>query len=65
MARCDSGKHFEADELITIQSIEALLSILTPKRIELLRHMHRIFAQSITSLAETLGRAVKSVDDDV
>jgi predicted transcriptional regulator len=64
-ARYNRGEHVEAEEHITFESIEGLFALLTPKRLELLRHLHRYPARSIKSLAETIGREYRRVHDDV
>ena len=64
-ARYNRGEHEEAEEHITFESIEGLFARLTPKRLELLRHLHRHPARSVKSLAETIGREYRRVHDDV
>ena len=65
IARYDRGEHIEAEEHVTFESIEGLFAMLTPKRMELLRHLHQHPAPSIKSLAEALGRDYKRVHEDV
>jgi predicted transcriptional regulator len=50
---------------VSFESLEGLLSILTPKRWELLRHVHRKPASSIRALSIELGRDYRRVHDDV
>lgn len=64
-ARYNLGEHVEAEEHITFESIERLFALLTPKRLELLRHLHRHPARSVKSLAETIGREYRRIHDDV
>jgi predicted transcriptional regulator len=49
----------------TFPNLPALLSALTPKRMELLRDVHRQPALSVKALAECLHRAYKRVHEDV
>ncbi|MCX4140357.1 hypothetical protein M0D68_19330 [Paraburkholderia sp. SEWSISQ10-3 4] len=42
-----------------------MTAALTPKRLELLRHLHREGAESISALAKTLARDYKRVHEDV
>jgi predicted transcriptional regulator len=64
-AHYNRGEHVEAEEHITLESIERLFALLTPKRLELLRHLHRHPARSVKSLAATIGREYRRVHDDV
>jgi predicted transcriptional regulator len=64
-ARYNRGEHINAEEHITFESIEGLFALLTPKRLELLRHLHQHPARSVKSLAEALGREYRRVHDDV
>jgi predicted transcriptional regulator len=50
---------------IGFESWEALVRTLSPKRLELLRHLHRAPAKSIRSLALALGRDYRRVHEDV
>jgi predicted transcriptional regulator len=50
---------------LTFPDLSALLSALTPKRLELLRDVHRLPARSVKALAERLGRDYKRVHEDV
>ncbi|HEY4801526.1 MAG TPA: hypothetical protein VIH96_02800 [Paraburkholderia sp.] len=62
--RAQAGENIE-ERNVTFLSWEALTSTLTPKRLELLRHLHRQGAESIKALAESLGRDYKRVHEDV
>ena len=64
-ARYNLGEHAEAEEHITFESIEGLFALLTPKRLELLRHLSRHPARSVKALAEAIGREYRRVHDDV
>lgn len=50
---------------LTFPSLAAMLSALSPKRLELLRAVHAKPARSVKSLAERLGRDYKRVHEDV
>jgi len=50
---------------VTFLSLEAMMAALTPKRLELLRHLRREQAGSIKALATALGRDYKRVHEDV
>lgn len=53
------------EEHLTFASWEALAKVMTAKRLELPRHLHRSPAASIAALARALGRDYKRVHDDV
>lgn len=46
-------------------SWEAMVRLLSPKRLELLRHLHREPARNVRQLAASLGREYRRVHDDV
>lgn len=50
---------------LTFLSLEAMMSTLSPKRLDLLKHVHRQPAGTVAELAKTLGRDYKRVHDDV
>jgi len=50
---------------LTFDSFETLAKMLTPRRLELLRHVHRHPAASILALAQSLERDYRRVHDDV
>ncbi|MBV8188620.1 MAG: winged helix DNA-binding protein [Alphaproteobacteria bacterium] len=50
---------------VTFDSFETLAKVLTPRRLELLRHVHRHPAASIRALAQALGRDYRRVHEDV
>lgn len=50
---------------LTFPDLESLLATLTPKRLELLRDLHREPAASVSALARRLGRDYKRVHEDV
>lgn len=50
---------------LTFDSFETLAKVLTPRRLELLRHVHRRPAASVRALAQALDRDYRRVHDDV
>lgn len=62
--RLEKGEQVRETHL-TFPDLEGLLSALTPKRLELLRDLHRAPARSVRALAERLGRDYKRVHEDV
>lgn len=58
-----SGK--AVDAMIGLGSIAELTALLSPKRMELLRHVAQSPGVSIRSLAQALGRGYKNVHADV
>jgi predicted transcriptional regulator len=50
---------------ITFANLSAMLEALSPKRLELLRDVHRQPARSVKALADRLGRDYKRVYEDV
>ncbi len=62
--RAEQGE--EVDEVhITFPDLESLLEALTPKRLDLLRLVHREPQKSVKALAERLARDYKRVHEDV
>ncbi|AOK32309.1 MULTISPECIES: hypothetical protein [Burkholderia] len=62
--RAAAGEDFE-ERRVTFLSLEEMMAALTPKRLELLRHLHRESADSVKMLATSLGRDYKRVHRDV
>ena len=62
--RLERGKAVKETHL-TFFSLEAMMSTLSPKRLELLKRVHRHPASNVSELAKTLGRDYKRVHDDV
>jgi predicted transcriptional regulator len=62
--RLEKGQRIRERHL-SFESLEGLLSVLTPKRWELLRHVHRRPAASIRALSIELGRDYRRVHQDV
>ena len=50
---------------LSFESWELLARTLTPKRLALLRHVHRHPATSVAALARMLGRDYKRVHEDI
>ena len=63
--RAESGEEFEAEDNVTFASWTALSSVMTEKRYEMLRHLHRQPAKSIRALSRDLKRDFKRVHEDV
>jgi predicted transcriptional regulator len=63
--RAERGEPVEPEEHLTFESWEAMTSVMTPRRFELLHHLHRHPAASVAALARALGRDYKRVHEDV
>jgi predicted transcriptional regulator len=50
---------------ISFESWETMVRVLSPKRVELLKHLHRTPAKNIRMLAQALGRDYRRVHEDV
>ncbi len=50
---------------VTVLDVQTMLDTLTPKRLELLRHVHRQAVANVRELAQALGRDYKNVHGDV
>jgi predicted transcriptional regulator len=50
---------------ITFDTWDALAAVMTPKRFDLVRHLHRSPEASVAALARSLGRDYKRVHEDV
>ncbi|MDR3538671.1 MAG: hypothetical protein P4L71_19400 [Acetobacteraceae bacterium] len=69
----DAWKRAENGELtpekaefhVSFETWEGLVKVMTPKRLELLRHVHRHPAKNIRALADALGRDYRRVYEDV
>ena len=59
-----AGEDFE-ERHVTFMSFEEMTAALTPRRIELLRYLHREGADSVMALARALERDYKRVHEDV
>lgn len=60
----ERGQDGEENHL-TFLDLDSLLSHLTNKRMEMLRHLHRHPARNVADLARSLGRDYKRVHEDV
>lgn len=60
-----AGQPVPASDRILFRDWDALYAVLTPKRMELLRHLRAEPADSLRALARTLKRDVKRVHQDV
>jgi predicted transcriptional regulator len=50
---------------VSFETWETMVRVLSPKRLELLRHLHRAPAKNIRALAQALGRDYRRVHEDV
>ena len=50
---------------VGFQNWETMVRVLTPKRLELLRHLHQSPAKNVRSLAQAVGRDYRRVYEDV
>ena len=62
--RAERGETVQERHL-SFDSFETLARTLTPRRLDLLRHIHRTPAASIAALARAVGRDYKRVPEDV
>ena len=62
--RIESGEKVR-ERHVTFPDLPSMLNALTPKRLELLRDVHREPASSVKALAARLGRYYKRVYEDV
>ena len=62
--RAERGETVQERHL-SFDSFETLARTLTPRRLDLLRHIHRTPAASIAALARAVGRDYKRVHEDV
>ncbi|MSP02499.1 MAG: hypothetical protein EXR07_15825 [Acetobacteraceae bacterium] len=54
-----------AERHVGFETFDAFARVMTPRRLELLRHVHQRPARSIRSLAIALGRDYRRVHEDV
>ena len=54
-----------AERHLSFDSLETLARTLTPKRMEMVRHLRQSPAPSVNALAKALGRDYRRVHDDV
>lgn len=65
--RAESGELTgrNAEHHVGFENFETFARIMTPKRLALLRHVHRNPTRSIRALAQALGRDYRNVHEDV
>ena len=63
--KLEKGEEVKKHEAIYFENIDALRSVLTDKRLEVLRAIRKHKPGSIYELAKILGRDLKNVNDDV
>lgn len=63
--KAERGEPVEAETHVTFESWPGLAAVLTPKRVELLRHLHRHPPANVAALARAVGRDYKRVRADV
>ena len=61
----EKGRTVRATNRVYFQDWNILCAVLTPKRLELLRHLRRSPEGGVRPLARALGRDVKRVHEDV
>lgn len=54
-----------SEKHVSFENWETMVRVLSPKRLELLRHVHQQAAKNIRALAQSLGRDYRRVHDDV
>lgn len=62
--RLEQGEEVRETNL-TFFDLESMMSTLSPKRLALLRHVHRHPARTVADLAKILGRDYKRVHEDI
>lgn len=63
--RAERGEDVEPETHVSFESWAGLAAVLTPKRVDLLRHVHKHPAATVADLARALGRDYKRVREDV
>ncbi len=63
--RSERGEMVTPETHVTFESWAGLAAVLSPKRVELLRHVHRTPTSSVAELARALDRDYKRVREDV
>jgi predicted transcriptional regulator len=63
--RAEQGGAIETETHVTFESWAGLSSVLSPKRVALLRHVHRMPAANVAELSRALGRDYTRVREDV
>ncbi|MFT4027518.1 MAG: MarR family transcriptional regulator [Novosphingobium sp.] len=60
----EAGKEVEKDH-VTFLGLDSFMAAMSPKRLELIRHLHRVGPRSVRRLSQELGRDYKSVHGEV
>lgn len=63
--RAEKGEIEEVEVHLNFEDLATLLSLLTPRRFEILKHLRRDGAMSIRALSKALDRDYKNVHSDV
>ena len=63
--RAERGELTEGEYHVSFEDFATFASVMTPKRLELLRHVHRDPPRSMRALAQALQRDYKRVHADV
>lgn len=63
--RAERGELASAEHHVSFERWETFVSVMTPKRLALLRHVHAHPAHSVRALALALGRDYRNVHADV
>lgn len=65
VARAERGEQVEPENHVSFEDWRTFFQVLTPGRIELLRHIHGHAPRSIRALAQELQRDYRRVHEDV
>lgn len=63
--RAEKGKIREPEVHLNFEDLASLLSLLTPRRFEILKHLRQHGAMSVRALSKALERDYKNVHSDV
>jgi len=63
--RAERGELTESEYHVSFTDFATFAAVMSPKRLELLRHVHRSPPRSIRALAQALGRDYRRVHADV
>ena len=62
--RAEAGEALQRDH-VTFLALESFMAAMSPKRLELMRHLRRMGPRSVRKLSRELGRDYKSVHGEV
>lgn len=62
--RAEAGEEIAPEVHLNFENLELLMTVLTPKRLELLRMLRKIGPSSVRALSKQLGRDYKNVHVD-